>query len=431
MRFILRRLRLLVTAAALAAAVYAPSHPPLDRSPEQAAAPLAVSTTVAGPAVSVPRLGPEHTGVLLVTGDFLAQRPTVPPPTTTVPRFPPERTATLLFAGDFLPHTPVVAAARAPGGHDFTPMLDAVAPVVSAADVALCHLEVAVSGPGDPVSGYPLFSAPSEAPAALAGAGFDGCSTASNHSLDRGFDGLSATLEALDATGIAHSGTGRTEDEATAPAWYDAAGVRVAHLSYTYGTNGIPLPGHAPWSVRLLDAGTVAVDAARARAAGADLVVVSAHWGEEYRQEPTAAQRVVADEVTRSGHVDLVVGHHAHVPQTAERVNGRWVLFGLGNFLSNQSAACCHRAAQDGVVVSVEVGVGGRRWRDGARVERIVFTPVRVDRAGGYVVIPVGEALAGGPRGTMGDDELRTSWQRTVEVFARSGDPALVASAAP
>lgn len=369
--------------------------------------------------------------MLLVTGDFLAHRPTDPAPTTTVPRFPPERTATLLFAGDFLPHTPVVAAARGPGGHDFTAMLDAVASVVSAADVAVCHLEVPISRPGKPVSGYPLFSAPSEAPAALADAGFDACSTASNHSLDRGFDGLSATLEALDAAGIGHSGTGRTEDEATAPAWYDAAGVRVAHLSYTYGTNGIPLPGHAPWSVRLLDPGTVAADAVLARAAGADLVVVSTHWGDEYRQEPTAAQRAVAEEVTRSGHVDLVVGHHAHVPQPAERVNGRWVVFGLGNLLSNQSATCCHRAAQDGVVASVEVRVGGRRWRDGARVERIVFTPVRVDRAGGYVVIPVGEALAGGPRGTMGDDELRASWERTVEVFAGSGDPALVPSTAP
>jgi poly-gamma-glutamate capsule biosynthesis protein CapA/YwtB (metallophosphatase superfamily) len=61
--------------------------------------------------------------------------------------------------------------------------------------------------------------------------------------------------------------------------------------------------------------------------------VVSSHWGDEYRQEPTAAQRAVAEELTGSGHVDLVVGHHAHVPQPAEQVNGQWVLFGLGNFL--------------------------------------------------------------------------------------------------
>ena len=101
LRFILRPLGLLLMAAALAAAVYAPSQPPLDRSPEPAAARPVASPTVAGP-----RLGAGHTGVLLVTGDFLAHRPSVPSLTTTVPRFPPERTATLLFAGDFLPTRP-------------------------------------------------------------------------------------------------------------------------------------------------------------------------------------------------------------------------------------------------------------------------------------------------------------------------------------
>lgn len=356
---------------------------------------------------------------------------TVPPATATPSTVPAVRRATLLFAGDVLPHMPVVRATQRPDGvYDMATLFTSIAPLISDADVALCHMEVPISPDNSHISGYPMFSAPAETAAAMAGSGFDGCSTASNHSIDRGFTGLTGTLESLDFWGLAHSGTGRTPTEATAPAWYDAAGIKVAHLSYTYGTNGIPLPADAPWSVRLIDPATIVADAQLVRSQGAEAVVVSVHWGTEYQADPDSRQRAVAEEITRSDAVDLVVGHHAHVPQPAERVNGKWVLFGLGNLVSNQTEGCCKAGVQDGVIATAKLVVRGEPGAGVAEVEQIAFTPVRVDRADGYRVVPVAEALAGtAPKGTLGDEELFASLARTTAVVARTPDPALVLSA--
>lgn len=345
----------------------------------------------------------------------------------------PVRRATLLFAGDVLPHLPLVRATRGTNGvYDMGALFTTITPLVSAADVAVCHMEVPISPDNSHISGYPAFSAPAETAAAMAATGFDGCSTASNHSIDRGFTGVIGTLESLDLWGLAHAGTGRTPEEAFAPAWYDAAGIKVAHLSYTYGTNGIPLPSDAPWSVRLIDPAVIVADAQQVRSEGAEVVVVSMHWGTEYQADPNEQQRAVADEVTRSGAVDLVVGHHAHVPQPAERVNGKWVLFGLGNLVSNQTSGCCKPGVQDGVIATVNLVVRGEPGAGMAEVEKVEFTPVRVDRADGFRVVPVAEALAGSaPRGTLSYDELFTSLLRTTEVVARTPDPALVLSTQP
>jgi poly-gamma-glutamate synthesis protein (capsule biosynthesis protein) len=304
-------------------------------------------------------------------------------------------------------------------------MLERVAPLIQAADLAICHMEVPISADNRDLGGYPLFSAPAESASSMVAAGYDGCSTASNHSLDRGFGGVSSTLDVFDRAGLVHAGTGRSEQESLAPGWYEVEGLRIAHLSYTYGTNGIPLPADAPWSVRLIDAPAVVADASRARGEGADVVVVSLHWGNEYQSAPTDAQRGAADAVTRDGAVDLVVGHHAHVPQPAEQVNGRWVLFGLGNFLSNQSASCCSAASQDGVLATADLVVRETAEATTTEVERIGFAPIRVDRAAGYRVTPVAEALAGATPTSMGRDELTASLQRTVEVFAASPHPQL------
>jgi poly-gamma-glutamate synthesis protein (capsule biosynthesis protein) len=181
-----------------------------------------------------------------------------------------------------------------------------------------------------------------------------------------------------------------------------------------------------------MDPTTIVADAQRVRSEGAEVVVVSVHWGTEYRADPDEQQRAVADEITRTGAVDLVVGHHAHVPQPAERINGKWVLFGLGNLVSNQTSGCCRAGVQDGVIATANVVVRGEPGAGVTEVEKITFTPVRVDRADGFRVVPVAEALAGAaPKGTLGDDELFTSLLRTTEVVARTPDPALVLSTQP
>jgi poly-gamma-glutamate synthesis protein (capsule biosynthesis protein) len=348
---------------------------------------------------------------------------TAAPPTT----LPPPKRISLLFGGDVLTHGPVVRSARAAGGgtaYDFGPLFAPVAPIVSAADVAVCHLEVPVDDDNSSLSSYPRFTAPREVVAGLAAAGFDGCSTASNHSVDRGGEGIRTTLEVLDAAGLAHAGTGRTPEEAAAPAVHERNGFRVAHLSFTYGTNGLPLPPGAPWAVNLVDPARIVAEAAAARAAGADAVVVSLHWGQEYRAEPTAEQRAVADAIAASGAVELVIGHHAHVPQTIEQVGGTWVVFGLGNFVSNQTASCCSPASEDGVLVRAELVTTGTGR---ATVERLGYVPIRVDRAGGHRVLPVVAALADPAlRGGVDPAVLQAGLERTTSVVDRSPDDLVV-----
>lgn len=256
---------------------------------------------------------------------------------------PEPRRFSVAMSGDVLIHTGVwesaeaVAAERGVDGLDFRPMFAAMRPVYESADLAICHLEVPLAEPEGPFSNYPLFSAPPQVVRGLAHAGIDACTTASNHTLDTGVEGLRRTLDTLDRYGIAHTGAARTRREARTPLILDVAGVRVALLSYTYGTNGIPIPAAAPWAVPLIEPETITQDARHARRAGAEVVLVALHHGTEYATQPDARQREVVEEITQSNAIDLVYGHHAHVPQPIDVVNGTWVAYGLGNFVAQQS----------------------------------------------------------------------------------------------
>ncbi|MDH2387992.1 CapA family protein [Streptomyces sp. HNM0663] len=249
-----------------------------------------------------------------------------------------QRGFTLVASGDVLPHDSVIrqAAADADGdGHDFRPMLAGVMPAVSRADLAICHMETVYGENGD-YSGHPLFRSPPEIAQALAAVGYDSCSTASNHSLDDGPDGVRRTLDALDAAGVEHAGSARTQDEDRRPAWLKAGSAKVAQLAYTYGTNDIPMPEGQPWAVDLIDEEKIVADARAARRAGADVVVVSLHWGTEWQTAPDDDQLSLGEQLTASAtegrpDVDLIIGTHAHVPQAYEKVNGTWIVYGMGD----------------------------------------------------------------------------------------------------
>ncbi|WBB59677.1 CapA family protein [Streptomyces sp. WMMC500] len=281
---------------------------------------------------------------------------------------------TLVATGDILPHDSVIAQAKLDAGgdgHDFRPMLAGVKPVISGADLAICHMETVYGPAGGPYTGYPSFVSPPELAAAARATGYDSCSTASNHTLDAGFPGVSRTLDALDAAGVAHTGSARTPAEARRPAMLEAGGATVAQLAYTYGTNGIPAPPDQPWAVNITDPERIVEDARRARRAGADIVVVSLHWGTEWQDAPDATQRRLARELTASRSagapdVDLILGTHAHVPQAYEKVNGTWVVYGMGDQIAGRMIN--HAGARD------------PRGNQGT-IARFTFTPPARDSA--------------------------------------------------
>ncbi len=166
------------------------------------------------------------------------------------------RTITIAATGDVLPHSPLwrQAAADAGGdGYDFGPMFAEIEPVLASADLAICHLETPIAPVGEEYSTSPLYGVPPEIAEAIAGAGFDRCSTASNHAVDRGVAGVIRTVDVLEAAGVAQSGMARTEPESR-PRVFEQHGIAISHLSYTYGLNGNYVPPGEDWRAPLIDA---------------------------------------------------------------------------------------------------------------------------------------------------------------------------------
>ena len=251
------------------------------------------------------------------------------------------RTISILGVGDILTHKEIIAQAIEDAGGaspaDFVAQLQGVEPLVSSADLAVCHMEYPMGTPEGPWTAWPETpDAPPQLAAAVAGIGFDACSTASNHVLDQGFDGMTRLLDALDANGLAHAGTARTPEEAAQPTIVDVKGVPVALLSYTYSLGGIPCPD-GDWCANLIDVDRMIAEAAAARAQGARLVVLSLHAGDEGIATPSGEQSDVINRLAESGQVDLVLGHHVHVVQPVDRVGNMWVAYGHGNLLTAQS----------------------------------------------------------------------------------------------
>ncbi len=305
--------------------------------------------------------------------------PTVAPATSPRPRV---RRVRLALTGDILIHDNVWAAARSGHGFDFARLLAPARPLLARADLALCHLETPVAPAGGPYRSSPLFAAPPSIVPALAATGYDGCSTASNHTVDQGFAGVRRTLAALDRAGLAHTGSARSPEEQHRITTFDVHGLRIAWLAYSYGTNGMPVNADKPWSVDLIDPDRIVADARRARREGADAVLVALHWGDEYAPQPSTAQLELADRLTRSPAVTFVYGHHAHVVQPVRRVNGDWVAFGLGNFLAGQQGY--RTGVDDGVVAEVTLT---RRGDGPVRVARPRYVPTRIGPD--FVVRPV------------------------------------------
>ncbi|WP_423921531.1 CapA family protein [Candidatus Poriferisodalis sp.] len=360
------------------------------------------------------------------TEPLSAVTPTVPPAArvqVSVPSHPAPRRARLVFTGDVLSHGPVTRQAHANGSsdlrYDYRPMFAQVRDSIASADLAICHLESPLSADNTDLSGYPLFNAPGDLAVGLSDAGYDGCSVASNHSLDRGIDGITATLEVLERHGLGHAGMARTPAEAAMPSIYVVNGIVIGHLSYTYGLNDIPLPPDRDWAVDVIDPDAIEAEAQAAVAAGAEFVILSIQWGPEYTSVPNASQRRLANNLLADSDIDLIVGSHAHVPQPIGKVGDKFVMFGLGNFLTNQSPLSCRScpaATVDGVLVEVVLAEtpAGR-----IEVAALGATPTWVDRPH-YTVVDIAGELAGGI-GPNRRGVLERSWQRTAGVLRAEG----------
>ncbi|MDP3971505.1 MAG: CapA family protein [Candidatus Nanopelagicales bacterium] len=251
---------------------------------------------------------------------------------------PGAESITVVANGDILIHNSLWFQAERDGGGrmDFAPQLAGVQDRVKGADFAICHMETPLAPAGGPYLSYPVFSTPPQIVDAIKSTGYDACTTASNHTLDQGFSGVKRTIDALEKAGIGHAGSARTAAEASKPAIHTVKGTKVAHLAYATDFNGYSVPASQPWCCNRLSAAKVISDARAARDAGAQIVVVAMHGGDENVAKPNAAQRQIAKDLADSGAVDLVIGGHVHVVQPVEKVGNMWVAYGHGNLISGQ-----------------------------------------------------------------------------------------------
>ena len=325
------------------------------------------------------------------------------------------RTFTIAATGDLLIHEAVADAARTADGWDFSPMFSHVAPILRSADLAVCHVETPMSPNNARLSYFPAFIVPRELASAIAYAGYDTCSLASNHATDAGQEGIVGTISALDRAGVAHAGMALSAEDRDRVTLVEAGDATVAHLSYSYGFTNRQLPADEPYLSNLIDEETILDEARRARAEGADFVVLSMHWGANYDATPDELQTTLGPRILASPDVDLILGHHSHVVQPVTRIGDEFLVYGMGNFLSNQSPESCDVCpvtTQDGVIVHLTVteDQASGQWR----VSDISHTPTWVDRAT-YEIIDV-------LRGSGRDPALMAeSAQRTASALEALG----------
>lgn len=336
---------------------------------------------------------------------------------------PKLRSISIVSSGDILLHERLWAQARADGTDgnlDFYPQLADLEPVISSADLSLCHLETPLAELDVDYQGYPTFNAPPQITEAITKLGFDMCGTASNHSLDQGFSGLTRTIETLERARIPHTGTAISQAGASQPLVMDvqtANGVvKVGILSYTYGFNGFERDADKLWSANLIDPLAIIAEAKLARSQGAEIVIAKLHWGDEYTDKPNGFQTSLAQELADSGQIDLIDGSHSHSVQPITQIGNTWIAYSHGNFIAAQREPTTIKS--EGLVTRwefVESASGGFKLS----CVKEVPTFIRDDRP--VQVIDVNKALATGEYLGETKQRLEKAKTRTDETIRALG----------
>ena len=252
----------------------------------------------------------------------------------------------VMACGDQLLHKAVIA--RGMRDDDYSYLYAGIRDVIGTADLASLNQETPLVSDKALVSDYPRFGSPAESAKAVASLGIDIVSTANNHALDQGMYGVDTTLSVYEDLGIVPVGTHASDDPADDPEdavrFLDCKDIRLALLSFTYGTNGNVIPAY-PHAVERLTEEDRMRTALRYARENADAVIVYAHWGTEYRLQTDEMQAYYTDLFAEEG-VDVVIGTHPHVLQEYvlqrnETGHTMLVYYSLGNLISAQTREEC------------------------------------------------------------------------------------------
>ncbi|MBQ3415114.1 MAG: CapA family protein [Clostridia bacterium] len=253
-------------------------------------------------------------------------------------------TFTITALGDVLCHNTQYwdAYNKSTDTYDFSYVFENIKEYTQAGDITIANLETSFANA--PYSNYPTFNSPESLATALKDIGIDIITTAGNHCLDKGFKGLSETIDVLDKNNIEHLGTYKSKEDQDKLFVKDINGAKVAFIDYTYGTNGIPIPTGKEFCVNLIDKENIKKEIEKAKAQKVDVIIACMHWGEEYHTTQTKNQEELADFLFQNG-VDIIIGNHPHVIEPFETKEVKmpdgttkqcFVAYALGNFTADQ-----------------------------------------------------------------------------------------------
>ena len=273
----------------------------------------------------------------------------------------PDITINMAVIGDIMCHGPNYQDAydSSSGSYDFTHFFTQIKSYISDADIAIGNLETTFAGGNKAYSGYPTFNSPPELAEAVKDMGVDVLTTSNNHSMDTGYNGLINTIEKLDELGFAHTGTFKSQEDKDSILIKDVNGIKIAFLSYTYGTNGIPVPKGKEYCINLIDKELMKEQLQRAKDLNPDLICVSMHWGIEYRTKPNTEQEGLADFLFENG-ADIILGSHPHVLEPMEKrtitledgtTKDGFLIYSLGNFCSAQK----DKYTKDSIILNLQI----------------------------------------------------------------------------
>ncbi len=250
-----------------------------------------------------------------------------------------------------------------------------VASYIASADVAFINQETLMCGDGYEFDYYPTFNGPQDMGYDLCELGFDVVNLANNHMLDKTGDGLVKTMDFWKTMPVLMIGGYDSEEDFNTPRYLESNGLKIAFLSYTYGTNGFRIADGINAWIPYLGEEEIKLQTAKARE-NADVVIVSVHWGEEGAFSPSEDQKKYASLFAECG-VDAVIGHHPHVVQPVEWIDrpdgGRMLcVYSLGNFMAEQ--------AYDYNMVGAMIQFNINRASDGKiTIENPLFIPTVFD----------------------------------------------------
>ena len=274
---------------------------------------------------------------------------------------PSDISFTLSAIGDIMCHnTQYIDAYNADTDtYDFSYVFENISLYTKTADICIGDLETTFAGEDVGYSSYPTFNTPDELAYELKDIGVDVLSTAGNHALDKGFDGLSRTIDVLNDADISHLGTYKSKEEQDKTLIKYVKGLKIAFVNYTYGTNGIPVPSDKQFCVNLIDENLMKEQIDRAKQEEPDIIIACMHWGTEYKTTQSSTQEDLADFLFKNG-VDIILGTHPHVLEPMEKrtvtledgtTKDGFVIYSLGNFIADQNA----EYTRDSIILNLDI----------------------------------------------------------------------------